>query len=104
MENSKEQASAEKKRGNPKGTIPPNAGKGRKKGTPNKTTKALKEMILGALDEKGGQAYLARQAEENPVAFMTLLGKVLPTTLAGDPNAPLSVAVITRRVIDPAPK
>lgn len=104
MENSKEQASTAKKRGNPKGTLPPNAGKGRKPGTPNRVTKALKDMILGALNEKGGQEYLAKQADENPVAFMALLGKVLPTTLAGDPNAPLSVAVITRRVIDPAPK
>lgn len=52
---------------------------GRGKGVPNKTTKALKETILGALDEAGGQAYLAKQAEANPVAFMTLLGKVLPS-------------------------
>lgn len=57
---------------------PPNAGKGRPKGSQNKVTKAVKEMILGALDDAGGQAYLARQAQENPAAFMTLIGKVLP--------------------------
>jgi hypothetical protein len=57
------------------------SGQGRPKGTPNKLTKQLKEMILGALDDVGGQEYLARQAEENPVAFMGLIGKVLPTTL-----------------------
>jgi hypothetical protein len=51
---------------------------GRQKGTPNKVTKALKEMVLGALDDAGGQDYLKRQASENPAAFMTLLGKVLP--------------------------
>ena len=39
---------------------------GREKGTPNKVTKQLKELILGALDGVGGQAYLERQAEENP--------------------------------------
>lgn len=60
---------------NPK---PPNAGKGRPKGVPNKTTAALKDMILGALSNKGGMAYLERQADENPTAFMTLVGKVLP--------------------------
>lgn len=54
---------------------------GRKKGTPNKVTGALKDMILGALTANGGQTYLEQQARENPVAFMTLLGKVLPTTL-----------------------
>ena len=63
-----------------------NAGKGRKSGVPNKVTKALKDMILGALDAAGeevepgggGQAYLVTQARENPVAFLSLVGKVLP--------------------------
>ncbi len=62
---------------------------GRQKGTPNKITKALKEMILGALDDSGGQRYLAKMAKAQPVAFMALLGRVLPTTLAGDPDAPI---------------
>jgi hypothetical protein len=35
-------------------------------------------MILGALADAGGREYLRRQAAQNPVAFMTLLGKVLP--------------------------
>lgn len=60
---------------------PPNAGKGRVKGVPNKTTKALKEMILGALDQAGGEQYLLTQAKVNPGAFMSLIGKVLPTEL-----------------------
>ncbi len=63
---------------------PPAAGRGRPKGTPNKTTKALKDMILGALSDVGGQSYLARQAEENPTAFLTLVGKVLPHELKAD--------------------
>jgi len=58
-----------------------NAGKGRKKGVPNKATKALKEMILGALDQAGGQQYLADQAEANPSAFLALIGKVLPSEI-----------------------
>jgi hypothetical protein len=61
---------------------------GRTGGTPNKTTRALRDMILGALDD-GGRQYLARQAEQNPTAFMTLLGKVLPTQLAGAPEQPI---------------
>lgn len=46
-------------------------------------------MILGALDKAGGEDYLMAQAEKNPSAFLTLIGKVLPTTLASDPDAPL---------------
>ena len=66
-----------------------NVGKGRTKGTPNKISAALKDMILGALDDAGGRAYLKDQALNNPTAFMTLIGKVLPTTIAGDPHSPL---------------
>ena len=64
---------------------------GREKGTPNKVTKQLKELILAALDGVGGQGYLERQAEENPTAFLTLIGRVLPMTVAGDADNPLKV-------------
>jgi hypothetical protein len=62
---------------------------GRQVGTPNKHGKALKEMVFGALEAKDGQAWLEKQMDKNPVAFMTLLGKFVPTTLAGDPEAPV---------------
>jgi hypothetical protein len=57
---------------------------GRKAGTPNKVTGALKDMILGALDNAGGMAYLEAQAQQNPNAFLTLVGKVLPLQLGAD--------------------
>lgn len=57
---------------------PPNAGKGRPKGIPNKITADLKAMILGALNANGGQEYLQRAAEEEKAAFLALLGKCLP--------------------------
>ena len=67
-------------------------GPGRKKGVPNKVTGQLKEMILQALDDAGGAAYLLTQAQTNPNAFLTLVGKVLPMTIAGDPDgAPVQV-------------
>lgn len=70
---------------------PPNAG--RKKGSENLATKSLKEMILGSLDQAGGQAYLYEQAMKNPNAYITLIGKVLPTTLASDKDNPISAPV-----------
>lgn len=78
------------------------AGPGRPKGVPNKITTDLKRAILEAAEVAGGEGgtagYLARQAEENPAAFMTLLGKVLPTTLVGDDAAPIR-HVIERRIV-----
>lgn len=73
---------------------PPAAGRGRPKGAPNKTTKALKEMILGALDDAGGQEYLLKQAKENPSAFMALIGKVLPHELNATMKTVGSVNVV----------
>ena len=66
---------------------PPNAGKGRQKGVPNKTTALLKDAILQAASQAGGEGglvgYLQLQAIENPGPFMSLLGKVLPTQVEG---------------------
>ena len=53
-------------------------GGGSRKGIPNAVTKELKDMIWGALDDAGGQAYLADQAIQSPAAFMSLVAKVLP--------------------------
>lgn len=65
-------------------------GGGSRKGRPNKVTKALKDMILGALDQAGGEDYLLKQAQENPQAFLTLIGKVLPTQLTGEGGSALT--------------
>jgi hypothetical protein len=59
---------------------------GRKKGTPNKINALLKDDILKAADSAhpdGRVGYLTEQAKENPTAFLTLLGKVLPMQVEG---------------------
>lgn len=74
-----------------------NAGKGRPKGSVNKTTALLKDAILMAAQKAGGDGddglveYLTVQAQTNPGPFMSLLGKVLPMTVAGDANNPLEL-------------
>jgi hypothetical protein len=73
--------SAEKKRQQPPG--------GSRKGIPNKITAELKDMIRQALDKAGGVDYLTRQADENPAAFMSLVGKTLPKELTGRDGGPI---------------
>lgn len=79
------------------GRKPPNAGKGRPKGSPNKVTADVRSMVLGALADAGGQAYLAKQAHLNPGAFLSLVGKTLPKDIkvegAIDHRAAVSEAV-----------
>jgi hypothetical protein len=65
-------------------------GPGRPPGLPNKATRALKTAILNAFETVGGEEYLVRVAKEDPKTFCTLLGKVLPLHLAGDPDTPLN--------------
>lgn len=81
------------------GSAAGNRGKGRKRGVPNKVTGALKDMILGALDRAGGVDYLEKQADENPVAFMTLVGKVLPLQVNAKVDGEVSYRIIERRVV-----
>jgi hypothetical protein len=64
---------------------------GRAKGTPNKVTRELKDMVIQALANAGGVDYLTRQAEDNPGPFMTLLGKVLPLQVTGANGGPLVI-------------
>ena len=61
------------------------------RGTPNRLTGELRDMILGALSARGGQ-YLERQAEENPTAFLTLVSKCLPRDMRVEaPSEPIVI-------------
>lgn len=83
---------------------------GRKAGTPNKTTGALKDAIILAAEQVGEDAngkdgltgYLRMVARSDVKAFSGLLGRVLPLQLSGDPDNPVSVvATIVRKIVDP---
>ena len=71
------------------------AGPGRPKGVPNKTTAAVKDMLREALDECGGVEYLVEKAKEHPVAFLGLIGKLIPTEVKGDVDSTVTIKVIT---------
>ena len=64
---------------------------GSRKGSPNKTTKTLKEAILLAAEQSGSDmkgkdglvGYLRRVASEDVKAYSALLGKGLPLQITG---------------------
>lgn len=67
---------------------------GRKKGSVNKFTGLLKDMILQALSDAGGVDYLKVQSKKNPTAFLTLVGRVLPLQVkqnGDEPRVPATV-------------
>ena len=66
-------------------------GAGRKKGVPNRITADIKAMVLCALDRAGGEKYMLEQARSNPNAFLTLVGKVLPTQITGANDGPVDI-------------
>lgn len=73
---------------------------GRQKGTPNKTTAAIKEMVLAALDRAGGVEYLLGQASSNPTAFLTLVGKVLPLQVDAEHTGTVVAKVVFKGLND----
>lgn len=85
----------------PKGTRPPNAGKGRKKGVPNRATtdvrEAFKQLIEGSVGDLRG--WLKRVARKNPGKALEVVGKlaefVVPklarTEVSGPNGQPIAV-------------
>lgn len=78
---------------------PPNAGKGRKKGVPNKTTQAIKDAITEAFERAGGVDYLVGLAKADPRTFCGLVGKVIPLQVEGqlDSNVTFTTVYETRK-------
>lgn len=68
---------------------------GRPPGSKNKITSEAKAVIAGAAEELGGQARLVEWAKSDPqnekAFWATVYPKLLPLTVAGDPEAPLEL-------------
>lgn len=67
---------------------------GRPKGSPNKRTAAIRDMIVSALERAGGEDYLFEQAQKDPKTFLSLVAKVMPTQVTGEADAPLEIRVV----------
>lgn len=63
---------------------PGNGAGGRTAGSPNNVTTDLRRMIVGALNNVGGESYLTYHAMVNPQLFFPLIGKALPVKAGPD--------------------
>ena len=76
-------------------------GAGRKPGVPNKITADLKTALKDSFGLVGGVKYLVELAKNDPRTYCTLLGKLVPTTLASDVDKPLIPENINIRFVRP---
>ena len=67
-------------RRNPK---PSNAGKGRPKGSLNKTTRAFKTALLEAFNALGGTHGLTAWGKRHPTAFYQICARLIPHEVIG---------------------
>ena len=61
-----------------------NAGKGRKRGVPNKTTASVQAALTEAFERRGGVDALIRWAESDPTEFYKLWGKLIPKDIKAE--------------------
>ena len=75
-------------------------GPGRKPGIPNRANGLLKDAIIQAAEEAGGEggmvAYLTKQAKKHPAAFLGLIGRVLPLQVQDRGARPQIIVEIVR--------
>lgn len=72
-----------------------NAGKGRPKGSHNKTTTLVKQAIADAFEKLGGTDALVRWAQEDDdnlkVFYAQIWTKILPLQVTGEDGGPLQI-------------
>lgn len=70
---------------------------GRQKGTCNKFSKDVRQMVLNALNgahPEGGEAWLKKQAEDNPIAFLQIVGKIIPAEIKASVKEKITVEIV----------
>jgi hypothetical protein len=82
-----------------KSAAPPNAGKGRPKGSQNKSTAAVKEALSMAFEGLGGVPQLTTWAMDNPTEFYKLWVKMLPQDV--NANVAATITEVKRTLVRP---
>ena len=68
---------------------------GRTKGTPNRLTSELRDLMLGALDDLGGREWVVERARERPELMFQMLGRLLPRDVKLDAERDVTIKVVT---------
>jgi hypothetical protein len=68
-----------------------NAGKGRPKGSQNKSTVKVKEAFEAAFEQLGGVEALVQWGTKERSEFYKLYAKLLPVQITGDKDNPVTV-------------
>lgn len=84
-----------------KGHRPPNAGKGRPKGSVNKNTAQVKAALQAVYEKKGGDKALLAWALNNETEFYRLWGKMLPQEVSGPDGGAIAITRVERVLVDP---
>src|SRR4051812_47683654 len=72
---------------------------GRKRGTPNKATAAVKAALVEAFDQLGGVSALVKWGKKHPTQFYALWIKLLPQEVKNAGGEPLKVHAVTEVVV-----
>lgn len=67
---------------------------GRQKGTPNRTTTAIKDAFKEAFDDMGGVQALVKWGKANPGQFYPLAARLIPTEVNGNVAASLTIELV----------
>jgi len=70
-----------------------NAGKGRPKGSLNKTTASVKAALIAAFEQKGGVPTLLKWAKANETEFYKLWGRLIPVEVSGEDGGAVSLTI-----------
>jgi hypothetical protein len=82
---------------------PPNAGKGRPKGSPNKLTKSARDAFALAFEQLGGARALGVWAEDNRTEFYKLYARLIPVEHVGEGGTG-PIATVVKHIYEDAPK
>ena len=70
---------------------------GRRKGTPNKITKAFRHAVINVFNRLGGEDHLWRWAKRNPTEFYKIAARLIPTEIVGHDGGAIKIIHVLKK-------